>query len=297
MKKFLIAICLLMAIVLLSACASEKLEYTIYADFSAEETSLLESKSSSIPIKSATEKVFSFSTRKEIDRHASAVDNYTFSVDGKTYSIPFNESYETAANASEKVRKFGQYNRYLSVTDGYILETNIETKEIELFIGSNSELQNAKGNLTEAQAKEKADAIITEMYGAEVFNGYKHKNTLASKADRSEEQDGYSVTYQRSVFGYPTSDDITISLNMNGDLLAVNAKGKGMLANAEKDITKEQIDNAIKAVEENFSDSWSVHESSATIVMDSEGDYYVRMGISRNTDGMVTAVQVYINVE
>jgi len=70
-----------------------------------------------------------------------------------------------------------------------------------------------------------------------------------------------------------------------------------MLANAEKDITKEQIDNAIKAVEENFSDSWSVHESSATIVMDSEGDYYVRMGISRNTDGMVTAVQVYINVE
>ena len=68
MKKFLIASCLLVAIVLLSACASEKIEYTIYADFSADGTSSLEGKSSSIPIKASTEKEFSFSTRKEIER-------------------------------------------------------------------------------------------------------------------------------------------------------------------------------------------------------------------------------------
>ena len=70
----------------------------------------------------------------------------------------------------------------------------------------------------------------------------------------------------------------------------------GILADAEKDITKEQIDNAIKVITDSYSVNWSVHESSANIVRDSEGDYYVRIGVSRNIDGQVTAMQLYINI-
>ena len=145
------------------------------------------------------------------------------------------------------------------------------------------------------EAKEKAIAVITELYGADTFDEYKYKHTLVSTYNSSDKQDGYSVTYQRYVFGIPTDDDISVKFNMSGEVLAINARGKGKLANAEKDITKEQIDNAIKMVNEQFSDKWSVHAPS--IVIDSEGDYYVRIGISRNVNGQVTAMQLYINVQ
>ena len=145
------------------------------------------------------------------------------------------------------------------------------------------------------EAKEKAIAVITEIYGVETFDEYKYLDTLVSTYNGSDKQDGYSVTYRRYVFDIPTDDDITVKFNMSGEVLAINASGKGKLANAENDITKEQIDNAIKVINEQFSDKWSVH--APAIVIDSEGDYYVRIGVSRNVNGQVTAMQLYIKVQ
>ena len=273
----------------------DRVIYTIYADSSLGVSSSIEGISEQVSIKSATEKTFTFSKKTKTERHSSAVDNYEFTVAGQTYTIPFVESYETAADSSEKVRRYMQYNRYLSVETGILLETNIETKEVEMFSNPGQLRNNWEGDLTEAEAKEKAIAVITELYGADTFDEYKYKHTLVSTYNSSDKQDGYSVTYQRYVFGIPTDDDISVKFNMSGEVLAINARGKGKLANAEKDITKEQIDNAIKVVNEQFSDKWSVHAPS--IVIDSEGDYYVRIGISRNVNGQVTAMQLYINVQ
>ena len=317
MKKFLIIISFLTIFALLVSCnnsnaneatnkatneatnegtvENEEAKYVIYADFSSSASSSIEGISEQVSIKSATEKTFTFSKKTKTERHSSAVDNYEFTVAGRSYTVPFTESYETAANADEKVRKYMQYNRYLSAENGLILETNIETKEIELFSNSDQLLNNWEGDFTEAEAKEKAIAVITEIYGVETFDEYEYLDTLVSTYNGSDKQDGYSVTYRRSVFGIPTDDDITVKFNMSGEVLAINARGKGKLANAENDITKEQIDNAIKVINEQFSDKWSVH--APAIVIDSEGDYYVRIGVSRNVNGQVTAMQLYIKVQ
>ena len=273
----------------------DRVIYTIYADFSSGASSTLEGISEQISIKSATEKTFTFSKKTKTERHSSAVDNYEFTVAGQTYTIPFVESYETAANAAEKVKKYMQYNRYLSAEKGVILETNIETKEIELFSNLHPSVENWEGDLTETEAKEKAIAVITEIYGVETFDEYEYLETLVSTYNGSDKQDGYSVTYRRYVFDIPTDDDITVKFNMSGEVLAINAREKGKLANAENDITKEQIDNAIKVINEQFSDKWSVH--APAIVIDSEGDYYVRIGVSRNVNGQVTAMQLYVKVQ
>jgi hypothetical protein len=313
MKKILIIISFLTIFTLLVSCnndnaneatnevtneeaaENEEAKYVIYADFSLGVSSSIEGISEQVSIKSATEKTFTFSKKTKTERHSSAVDNYEFTVAGQTYTIPFVESYETAADSSEKVRRYMQYNRYLSVEMGILLETNIETKEVEMFSNPGQLRNNLEGDLTEAEAKEKAIAVITELYGADTLEEYEYKHTLVSTDDRTDKQDGYSVTYQRCVFDIPTDDDITVKFNMSGDVRSINARGKGKLANAEKDITKEQIDKAIKVINDQFSDMWSVHAPS--IVIDSEGDYYVRIGISRNVNGQVTAMQLYIKVQ
>ena len=117
-------------------------------------------------------------------------------------------------------------------------------------------------------------------------------NTTDNQRDKM-----YSVYYMRKAFGYETDDCIFVDFNFEGKLLLINAYGKGMMEFAEEDLTKEEIEGAIAAVTETFSDTWYIGNS--TLTLDSEGDYYIKAFVydTKPTSEGIEGSTVYINVQ
>ena len=308
MRKFLIAISLLMILLAVSSCSADTLtlenEPAISNEVESESENLLDETSTEkkapeykIYAGETEEKDFRFSDMSKIDRHSSAVDSYTLVIDGKSYTVPFYRTYKNTENASDKVKQFTQYNSYMDVKTGYRVDINVETGEVEFFSDGNKEIENAEGTLGEEEAKEKVVSIITELYGAEIFDEYEYALIIPSTDSNSGKQKGYGVLYRRYVHGFEAeNDDIYVSINMNGELKNIDARHKGMLANAEKDITKAQIENAVKAYQEQYASSgWNVTDT-PTIVVDSEGDYYAKFVISKEIDGYMHIQEMFINI-
>lgn len=320
MKKFIAIICMLLSLAMFVSCAGNNIEedqnsamateieedqgnemaidkepvkYVIYTDYSLG-NAVPNTDGSKLEIKSAEEKTFSFKNEKVIERLDSAVDTYSFTVAGKTYKAKFSQSYETAAGASEKVRKYSKYSTYFDpMTTEIYITVNATTEEVEFFLNGGSDILYEDGDVTEERAKEIAEAIIKEMYGENALDKYEY---ISSNQSEMQEKKRISVNYTRKVWGFNTEDTINVTLNMQGELYSINALGRGAMFNAEKEVTKEEIENAIAALKNNYSANWNMHDN-ATLVIDTEGDYYVRMGMSTKTEAGTVAMLTYINVQ
>lgn len=275
-----------------SATEKEPVKYVIYTDHSLGNTAT-DGGDSQIETKPATEKTFSFKNEKEIERLDSAVNTYKFTVAGKTYEAKFSKSYETAAGAAEKVRKYSKYNTYFEpMTTKIYITVNDTTGEVE-FASVGFDIRYVDGDLTEESAKEKADSIIKGMYGEDALDGYEYDGAIKSDTQTAKQ---ISVDYVRKVWGFDTEDTISVNLNMQGELLSINALGRGSMLNAEEEVTKEEIEAAIAVLKSKYSANWTIGDN-ATLVIDTEGDYYVRMGISTKSNEGVIAMLTYINVQ
>jgi hypothetical protein len=159
----------------------------------------------------------------------------------------------------------------------------------ELIYFSNGKVDCRIQNELDAEvANKKAEEIIKEIYGENALDGY----TLhSSKASDDNNEYVYYVTYKRYVYGVPGNDDIRVAFNMNGELSHIRALEKGSLANAEKDMSKEEVDKAIEFFNATFSDGWS--NTGLTLIVDSNGDYYIKTLVWKGDD----AHYVYINVQ
>lgn len=151
----------------------------------------------------------------------------------------------------------------------------------------------ASGDLTADEARTIADATLLSLYGELAQQEYVYESTLNTA---TQQKVGYCVVYRKYVWGVRSEDSIQISVNLKGDIVSINAKSLGMFSLAESQITKEEIDNAITALHETFSDNWTVYDEK--LILDAEGDYYVSASIYRKAEnGMTEACAVYINVQ
>ena len=84
------------------------------------------------------------------------------------------------------------------------------------------------------------------------------------------------LTHQHTkyVYGLQTEDDVSITLNMQGEIIGINASHLGVFNNAENELSKEHIDNAVSALNDNFSKEWTI--VGHRLVTNSKGDYYIR---------------------
>ena len=307
MKKFIAIICMLLSLAMFVSCVGNNIEedqsnematdkepvkYVIDTDYSLG-NAVPNTDGSKLEIKSAEEKTFSFKQKTKIERLDNAVDSYCFTVAGKNYKAKFTKSYETAANASKRVKNYYKYNTYFDTMKGIYIDVNATTEDVEFFVNCDPAVGQVGGALTEERAKEIADAIITEVYGQEALNGYEYDGAMKSDTQTAKQ---ISVAYVRKVWGFKTEDSISVVLNMQGELISINAIGKASMLNAEEEVTKEEIENAIAALKNNYSANWNVHDN-ATLVIDTEGDYYVRMGMSTKTEAGTVAMLTYINVQ
>ena len=78
------------------------------------------------------------------------------------------------------------------------------------------------------------------MYGEAILEEYRQDNVIRTN---NQLKNSYTVLYTKYVYGLRTLDDIEISINMQGEIIGINALYLGVFNNIEKELNKEQIDN------------------------------------------------------
>lgn len=278
-----------------------KPQYTLYFLDSAGQmmgTELIDKNTGeSVSLEQAESKIFSFYTKTEVVRPDNIPEQYSVTLGGKTYVLDYRSTLETVIASSEKFSKYGRLVEYQTEMDPdtspYTVRAEIRpyTNELLLFAILSGKALKARGNLTEEGARTAADAALLSLYGESAGQEYSYDTTVYTD-DQSVTQ--YTVVYRKVVWGMPTNDAIQISVNMKGEIVGINAKYLGMYSSAENDIQKSDLDNAAAVLREALSDSWTILET--TLIIDSEGDYYIRALTARSTSDGLDAAEVYINV-
>ena len=304
MKKIftIIISCILLATVMASCMNTSDLEvdkkndlpvepkdYIIYYYPAAGEIIGDKQDSTVITFKDAETKVFSFSSKAEISKPSNVDNQQTLELNGKTYLLQYSRTYETALSSSNTFKDYSQFNSYKN--DTIQADTRVSTNELLLFTDLDENDLQATGDLTESEAKNIAETTIRSLYGENAQQEYVYEQTIYTDTELAVQ---YTVVYRKYVWGTPTNDAIQISVNMNGEVVGVNAKYLGMYSLAENQIEKEAIADAVSKLEAVFSKAWMIGDT--TLVIDAEGDYYISAQLSRTNAEEIEAFEVYINV-
>lgn len=254
---------------------NEKKKYEMYMSFSAGEsldTNI--SANENVVLKPADQKNFSlFSGENKIDIPENIPNSINLKIGEKSYSLNCHSAVTTAIYNSQKFKDLGTIVKYHN--EEATVEIIAATEEIALFLDYEVS-ENIDGDFSADEAKQAAEILFTQLYGEDFLDDYEYDKT-ATTNDESEKT--HYLYYKRTVWGFETDDYIMIRYNFNGELVAFNAYGKGMMEFAEEDLTKEDIEGAIAAVTETFSDTWYIGNSKITL--DSEGDYYLETYLVR----------------
>lgn len=264
--------------------------YTMYADFTLGSNSTDVTDKSEISLKSAGEKEFSFKGRTIVDRPENTLDNINLKIYNETYELTYVNSKKlfSATKASKFKDKKAIVNCYKS--DTRLVEI-LSGDTTPVFFYTNVADRKKEGDFTEYEALAAAKTVILELYGENALEGY----SLIQYVDDSEKIQEYSIGFKKRIFGYETNDIVIVKFDMEGNFIGLNAYQYGILAGAENDLAEEEIKNAIAYVEQNLSSDWRII-GIPEVVIDVEGDYYIRVGILRNNGELAEAMQVYVNI-
>ena len=270
----------------------EPVKYVMYADYAASvgENSSIDAERSDIEMKHATQDMFNILSRTFVEEPLKDLnETKKIKILNDTYEVVYARSYKTVFSSANDKKISEHIHQYTA--NKLVVEFWGDTNKISIFMNSSID-KKAEGNLTADQAEAKAKQIVEALYGTDVTKNYTVKVSL----NETKDEHTYNVTYERYVHGFKTDDRISLTLNMKGELFGIGATKYGTVSNAEQDLTKEEIENAIKAVNENFSSSWNI-SSDHYIVIDSNGDYYLRSNLARNLDKFPFAMQIFTNIQ
>ena len=248
-----------------------------------------EMQAENVLFENAPHKDFSFAHKINTERPSGTPDERTLILNGKTYSGQYSRTYETALAASEFFESYGRFHTYRS--DTVSMDFRASTGELMLFTNFDEAARTARGDLTEREAKEITDALLRSLYGEEAAAEYPHDTTLFTDSELGV---FYSVVYRKQVWGMPTKDAIQISVNMQGEILGINAKYLGLYSLAETRLTEKNISDALAVLKSAFSQNWSILDTK--LVMDAEGEYFLSALLAKSTPQGTDAIEVYISV-
>lgn len=301
MKKVFKIISYILLTTVLASCANnlenakennsstEPKNYVIYSNTADGESFKEEQDSIEITFKDAGTKVFTFSRKTKISKPSDADDQQTLELNGKTYSLQYSRTYETELSSSKNFKEYSKFNTYES--DMIRVDTRVATNELLFFANLDQNDSIVTGDMTEDKAKIIADSTILSLYGESAQQEYTYETTVYTNSQLMVE---YTVVYRKYVWGIPTNDAIQISVNMKGEVVAVNARSLGMFSLAESQIEKKAIEDAISTLQATFSENWTI--GTTTLVLDAEGDYYISAKIFRKNTQGIEAMEVYINL-
>ena len=226
--------------------------------------------------------IFSSNSTNFLEISDKADEFCEISIQGRTYKMEYSATYRPKIADNEKFGSSKDFHEYMQDTK-MRMRVNVATNELILF--SDAKKASIKGIISESSGISIADEIFKQVYGEELRNEYKCIGFVEGN------DTPYNVTYVRQVFGMDTNEVIGISLNGNGDVFRIQAQMFRMYDDAEKDITKEEIDAAKKHLTEKLSSKYDIRYTD--LIINSEGDYYVRAYVWINNSFELA----YVNVQ
>ena len=226
--------------------------------------------------------IFSSNSTNFLEISDKADEFCEISIQGRTYKMEYSATYRPKIADNEKFGSSKDFHEYMQDTK-MRMRVNVATNELILF--SDAKKASIKGIISESSGISIADEVFKQVYGEDLRNEYK----CIGFVDGSDTP--YNVTYVRQVFGMDTNEVIGISLNGNGDVFRIQAQMFRMYDDAEKDITKEEIDAAKKHLTEKLSSKYDIRYTD--LIINSEGDYYIRAYVWINNSFELA----YVNVQ
>lgn len=279
--------------------ASPEFEYVILVDSSAEGMVSIKNEAdqagNKIRFTNASERDFYYLNRTDI---TTEVENSKINLilpntnTEVTYTNSFSMPFANSANTY--LKKYAYYNEYRAEESKHSLIARYRQSDNELVFFSLAGTRNMSGPLTEQEAKVLADAFVMEKYGSQFFEEYPHYVITHSQNNR---RFTLAVVYQKYICGYPTTDEVIVKYNMNGELVALNAMTKGIFEDVESSITAEKIANAESTLLNAISVSWSIYYKELTL--DVDGKCYLRAYAKRDNPNLFgeEVVEFYINID
>ncbi len=269
---------------------TEKVNYVIYADFQTGSIPEFEGGDNyTLETSPIASKDFSFSNRTNIEKPTDTQTTLMLKLQGKEKEFEYVRTFSTPIVSNENFFHLGVMNEYK--TKGEMVRVNASSGEILFYANTQGDKVESGDFTTEEQAREKAEKILVELYGEKVLEEYTFDHFYGTDEDKKT----CSILYVKKVFGYSTDDDILIKFNTQGEFIGINANKKGTMERADQDITKEQIEAAIKVLKETYS-SWNM--TNPQLLIDSEGDYYISAHFTmRDQYGFFYGFMLYMNIE
>ena len=296
MKKTLFIICICLSMIL-SSCNASKVEYCIYYETSDSADRVpcrLDAKNATVKGATAAGKNFHIKSMNNIEKKSGYKTSRELEVGGIKYDLDYKKSYVNDLYSLEKYKSVSEFDRYMN-DDSILAEFKAGTDTLIFFVDANEKSRKATGNLTEEQAKELAKAVITDQYGEDMLREYDFERVIYTD-DR--ERHEYTVVYTKYIHGMPTNDSIQIGFNMRGEVLSINAMLMGIYNDAEKDVSKKQIEAARNVLYDCVPENWEMSSDGACLIIDSLGDYYLELNLfGKREDGTSDIRTLYINVK
>ena len=278
-------------------------QYTIYSDVTDSEAksqkvykSVI---SSNIKLDNASNKDFSINKKIET-RIPDTTKERSITIANKSFDMKLIRSYKTSISTSSmgKTNSIGQYDYYRfegENGDNVEVEFTQETNRLTFFIVYGEKRTVESGNFTKELAKQEADSIIAELYGENSTSKYAYEETFENNSQSSK---GFSVLYQRYLYGYKTDETILIKFNRSGDLISINAERIDTFNGADALFSKKDVQSAQNALLGTLHDSWtSISEPELTV--GSDGNYYLSVFTAResSSDNTEPSTNIfYINI-
>ena len=269
---------------------TEKVNYVIYADFQTGSIPEFEGGDNyTLETSPIASKDFSFSNRTNIEKPTNVPEILMLKLQNREQEFEYVRTFSTPLASSKKFSHLGIMNEYK--TKGEMVRVNASSGEILFYANTKGDKVESGDFTTEKQAKEKAEKVLVELYGEKVLEEYTFDHFYGPDEDKKT----CSILYVKKVFGYSTDDDILIKFNTQGEFIGINANKKGTMERAEQDLAREQIENAIKVLNEK--DPGSPNRS-IQLLIDSEGDYYLMTPMTlKDNNGNSIGILAYINIE
>lgn len=264
-------------------------KYVIYWNATADDVNL-KLLVDDVKLEEAKQKTFSFSKKTNIEKQDNVENTRTLDIGDECYELDYRKSYKTDLYSSTKFQSYSEFDTF--ETSDVQVDYRRADGAVVFLSDTNTDRRLVSGELSEDEAKGLAMNTLVSLYGDDVLDEYVFTNVIFTNDSLKK---CYTVVYTRLVHDVQTNDSIQLSFNMQGNLISINAKLLGIYSTASTDLSEQQLTSARTVLVNALGEGWTIHNE--TLIVDSLGDYYLRVEAVDNTQEETTALELFINIK
>ena len=210
--------------------------------------------------------VFDYRDFRTIPKESYVNDQLRITLDGKDYTLDYYRSERSKIADNEKFTSSFDCDDYVSKDSKMRIAIRRSTNQVILY--SDSDRYSVPGPLTKEEAPEVAMTKLKAIYGEDTDKEYTFSTYTQVDAPNC-----YGMVFAKSVYGVKTNDTIAVIINQQGELSYIHAKMMGAYYDAEKHISKKEIDDALDYLKEKINGKYTLVKYS--LIINSDCEYFI----------------------